>query len=115
MSIGMSWRDYWYGDVRMTKAYYDAEIRRRKQANAESHLMGLYIYEALCDASPLFLDFVKKGKRKPIPYPTEPFALFGENGSEKTAAEQEQIVKNEQLKAQLFFKNWARAVANKFA
>lgn len=47
-----------------------------ERTNAESHLMGMYIYEALCDVSPILHAFAKNGA-KPIEYRTEPYPLFG--------------------------------------
>ena len=48
-----------------------------ERINAEAHLMGLYVYEALCDVSPVLHAFAKKGT-KPKPFRTEPYALNGE-------------------------------------
>ena len=48
-----------------------------ERVNAEAHLMGLYVYEALCDVSPVLHAFAKKGT-KPKPFRTEPYSLSGE-------------------------------------
>lgn len=78
MALGMSYHDYWYGDVWMAKAYVEAEQIRQKrrveQVNAEAHLMGLYVYEALCDVSPVLHAFAKKGT-KPVPFSSKPYRL----------------------------------------
>lgn len=60
----------------MVNIYREADRRRMERTNAESHLMGMYIYEALCDVSPILHAFAKNGA-KPIEYRTEPYPLFG--------------------------------------
>lgn len=109
MAMGMTYEQYWYGDVFMAIPFVEADTLRRERANEDAHLMGTYIYEALCDVSPLFRDLSKK--KKPVPYRTKPYELFKKQPS---ADEEAQAVKNEQLKAQLFFRNWARSVSNSF-
>lgn len=70
--------------------------------------MGMYIYEAMCDVSPVLHAFARKGT-KPIPYRTEPYPI-GKKEEAPTGKE----IENERLKAALFFKNWARATEKKF-
>lgn len=72
----------------------------------------MYIYEAICDASPLFHAFAKKGT-KAHPYRDRPYPLNGEKDI-KSEAEKQQEIKNEQLKSQWFFKSWAKATAKHF-
>ena len=94
----------------MVNIYREADRRRMERTNAEAHLMGMYIYEAFCDVAPVLHAFAKKGT-KPIPYRTEPYPMRGE---EKTKLESSQEIENERLKAQLFFRNWARSAQKKF-
>ena len=44
----------------MVNIYREADRRRMERTNVESHLMGMYIYEALCDVSPILHAFAKK-------------------------------------------------------
>ncbi len=74
MSIGMSYDEFWNGDVSMVEAYREANELRDKRRNQELWLQGLYIYEALCDASALFR-FTTKKTVKPEPYLKEPFPI----------------------------------------
>lgn len=74
LAIGMTYEQYWDGDVWLTKAYREAARIRRDMANAEHWLQGMYFYEALCDASPLFRDWVKNGT-KAHPYPDAPYNI----------------------------------------
>lgn len=74
LSIGMSPEQYWDEDPLLAKYYRKAEEMRRKRRNEELWLQGMYIYEALCDVSPVMNAFAKKGTR-PRPYSDHPYAL----------------------------------------
>lgn len=74
LSIGMSADDFWNGDPALAKAYRDADELRKQRVNEELWFQGMYIYEALCDASPLFRAFGKKGA-KATPYPKQPYDI----------------------------------------
>ena len=106
----MTWEQYWYGDVWMVEGFREADKLNRRRTSAAAHMMGMYIYEAFCDVAPVLHAFAKKGT-KPIPYRTEPYPMRGE---EKTKLESSQEIENERLKAQLFFRNWARSAQKKF-
>jgi len=75
MSIGMTYDEFWNEDVDLPKVYRKAaELRKRKQ-NEYLWLQGMYFYEALCDASPLFRFSMSKGTIKPEPYAKEPYPI----------------------------------------
>lgn len=107
----MSYEQYWYGDVFDIRYYLEAEKLRKRRVDQECHLQGLYIYQALCNVSPIFRDFAKKGT-KPIPYPNEPFTVTAEK--KKSEEEQDRIMEAERLKAIWYFRTWARNVGKKF-
>ena len=87
IAIGMTPEQYWDGDPELVKYYRKAEEIRNEKRNQELWLQGMYIYEALCDASPIFHAFAKKGT-KPRPYSTSPYALtVKEQKKEKEAKE----------------------------
>lgn len=69
MAIGMTYEQYWYGDVHMARAFYKADMIRQKRMNEEAWLHGAYICRALeatvCNA------FRKTGS-PPAQYPKEP-------------------------------------------
>lgn len=69
MAIGMTYDQYWYGDVHMARAFYKADRLRQKRMNEEAWLHGAYVLRALdatvCNA------FRKKGD-PPSEYPKEP-------------------------------------------
>lgn len=74
MSIGMSYDEFWYGDVIRTVAYRKAEKIRKDKLNEQLWLQGMYFYEALCDVAPVLVTIPKKGANI-IPFVTEPYAL----------------------------------------
>ena len=74
LSIGMTPEQFWDGDPVLAKAYRKADEIRMERKNQELWLQGMYIYEAICDASPILHDFAKKGT-KPHPYVDKPYPI----------------------------------------
>lgn len=74
LSIGMTYEQYWNGDCTLPIYYRKAEELRNEKRNQELWLQGMYIYEALCDVSPVLHAFAKKGT-KPQPYTTNPYPI----------------------------------------
>ena len=74
LSIGMTPEQSWDGDCTLVKYYRKAEELRNDKRNQELWLQGMYIYEAICDVSPILHAFAKKGA-KPHPYPSKPYAI----------------------------------------
>ena len=74
LSIGMTPEQYWDGDCTLTKYYRQAHELKNERRNQEMWLQGMYIYEAICDVSPVLHAFAKKGA-KPHPYPSKPYAI----------------------------------------
>ena len=96
MSIGMSYDDFWNGDVSMVKAYRLASELRDKRMNQELWLQGRYIYDALCSVSPLFR-FSTKAQRSE-PYVNEPYPITAaevREREERKAREEEERFKAE--------------------
>lgn len=88
----------------MAAIYREADKRRMERVNAEAHLMGLYVYEALCDVSPVLHAFAKKGT-KPKPFRTEPYGM----GQEEKTEKQEEA---DRLKAEIYMRQMVRAGKN---
>lgn len=116
MSIGMSYEQFWYEDVSLTKYYLKAfKIKEKREATKNKWAIweqGLYIYEALCDVSPILRAFSKA--TKPLPYLQKPYGLediADEEEQQKTKEEKEKV---EIMRAQIFFENWADATQKKF-
>ena len=74
LSIGMTPEQYWDGDPSLAKYYRKAHELQRKRKNEDLWLQGMYIYEALCDVSPIMNGFAKKGT-KPHPYTDRPYSI----------------------------------------
>ena len=74
LSIGMTPDQYWNGDPYLARAFRKADELRMERKNQELWLQGMYIYEAICDASPILHDFAKKGT-KPHPYVDKPYPI----------------------------------------
>lgn len=98
MSIGMSYDDFWNGDVCMVRAYRKAQELRDRRRNQDFWLQGMYIYEALCDVSPLFRFSMQKGTIKPEPYVKEPYPITA--GEVRERQDREARKKEERMKAE---------------
>lgn len=96
MSIGMTYDEFWNGDVDMVKAYREADELRHRRRNQELWLQGMYFYEALCDASPLFRFSTKPVKAEP--YIKEPFPITAEEVQERE--ERKRRVEEERFKVE---------------
>ena len=82
LSIGMTPEQYWDGDPSLPKYYRKAHELQRKRRNEDLWLQGMYVYEALCDASPLLQAFAKKGT-KAHPYVDHPYSITSEDRKEE--------------------------------
>lgn len=111
MSYGMSYDEFWYGDMYRAKYYREYHKIKVKQKDEELWLQGMYVYEALCKVSPILHAFSKKGTQ-PLPYSSKPYMSNIESNKDEIDKEQEE--KNAQLIARLHFENWARAMKKKF-
>lgn len=98
LAIGMPYDLYWNGDCRLTECYRRAEEIKQRQRNQELWLQGMYIYEALCDVSPILQAFAKKGT-KPAPYSSEPYAITAKQVQEKR--EKQEQLRFEKTKAKM--------------
>lgn len=72
ISIGMTYEQFWHGDVWLAKVYRDAEELRERRANAEAWRNGFYMASAL--SSTVGNMFRKKGS-SPIKYMDRPIPL----------------------------------------
>lgn len=76
MLWGMTYEQYWDGDVSAHKMFKRAAKLRRKQTNEDAWLQGAYIYEALCAASSLFRGMKPS---RPQKFREEPYDIFEED------------------------------------
>lgn len=111
MSYGMSYDEYWHGSPYRAKFYLEAHKLKVRQKDEEMWMQGMYIYEALCDVSPILHAFSKKGT-KPLPYSNKPYLSNTRELQLKQDKEQEK--KNTELVARVYFENWARNTKKHF-
>lgn len=111
MSFGMTYDEFWYGDAYRTKFYRDAYKLKVRQKDEELWQQGMYIYEALCEVSPVLHAFCKKGT-KPLPYSSKPY--LSDVTSYKTDIEKAKQIENDRLIARLHFEAWAREMKKRF-
>jgi hypothetical protein len=105
----MSPEQYWDGDPMLAKYYRKSDEIVRKRRNEDLWLQGMYIYEALCDVSPVFHAFAKKGT-KPRPYVDHPYALTTHEREE----EQKLLEKREREKARKYMEAKMAAINKRF-
>lgn len=74
LSIGMTYEQFWNDDPSLVIYYRKANELAIERKNQELWLQGLYIYEALCDVSPLLHAMAKKGT-KAQPYSEKPYSI----------------------------------------
>ena len=105
----MSPEQYWDGDPVLATHYRKAEELRRKRRNEELWLQGMYIYEALCDVSPIMNAFAKRGTR-PRPYPDHPYALTSKERDDERVLREKQ----EREKARKYMEAKMAAINKRF-
>lgn len=111
MSYGMSYDEFWKESPYRAKFYREAHELKLKQKDELMWVQGMYIYEALCEVSPVLHAFSKKGT-KPLPYSEKPY--LSKIDKKITKQEKQQQIENERLIAQIHFQNWARNTKKMF-
>jgi len=98
----------------MTKMYLEAYKMKEKRELEKTKWItweqGLYVYEAICDVSPVLRAFSKA--KEPLPYPEKPYGL--ENNIEKQTKIKEIEEERDMYRAQIFFQNWSRDMKKRF-
>lgn len=105
----MTPEQYWDGDCTLVKYFRQADEIRKDRRNQELWLQGMYIYEALCDASPLLHAFAKKGT-KPAPYSSKPYPL----NEKQTKKDEEEKQRKISEKGKKFMEAMASSINKKF-
>lgn len=85
----MTYDQFWNEDVELVKFYREAFRLKQQQENQRLWIQGMYVYEAILDASPILHAFAKKGT-KPVPYREQPYELFEKRKKERKNITQEQ-------------------------
>lgn len=92
MAMGMTYEQFWDGDVFLAAAYRKADMIRRRRRNEELWLEGIYMAEAL--SATVGNMFAKGNKHQ---YPSEPFPLTADEQKERR--EREEKARMERMKA----------------
>lgn len=95
MSIGMSYDEFWSGDVTRVKAYRKAYELRTRRENELLWMQGIYVRDAL--NSTVGNMFAGKGSAKQK-YPEEPYPITAEQ--QREIEEKKRRAKEERMKAQ---------------
>ena len=103
LSIGMTPEQYWEGDPELAKYYRRADEIKMERRNQELWLQGMYIYEAICDASPILHSFAKKGT-KPHPYADKPYALTNKQRKQDSVSKEKEIAEKGKRMMEAFMK-----------
>ena len=89
LSIGMTYNQYWYGNVLMVYDYQKAEMLRRERRNQEMLLQGLYVYRALGSFRELLgRPAFSKAPIKIYPYDMEVYPLTQEEADRQKARQE---------------------------
>ena len=89
LSIGVRYEDYWNGDPEIARYYREAYSLKQDRINFEQWLNGLYIYNALLSASPVFNPMHKT--HKPEKYIEEPIPITKNAQREKEREQYEDM------------------------
>ena len=109
LAIGMTPEQYWDGDCTFPKYFRKAEELRNEKRNEELWLQGMYVYEAICDVSPILHAFAKKGA-KPTPYASKPYPLTSKQVKQDEEEKQRKVAE----KGKRFMEAMAASVNKKF-
>ena len=97
MSMGMTWEQYWYGDVRMTQSFYDAYQLKKQEMNERLWLQGMYVYHALHAELSNFKNSLSGSRQThQASYPDKPYELKArteEEEKEEQETEEEKEVR----------------------
>lgn len=108
MAIGMTYDQYWYGDVTMTRAFYLAYKLHQKMVDEQAWMYGGYVLKAL--EATVGNVFREKGSQ-PAEYPSEPM-FIKDMDIYKTKASIEKKEQDEALWAEAWMNSLVQAGKN---
>ena len=103
MAWGMTWEQYWDGEVTAHKAYRKAKKLQVIEENKMAWIQGMYIYESIANLSPALKAFAK-GQAKP--YPKQPYDLFEDERKKTEERKQRERYERMREKVSAFAKAW---------
>ncbi len=104
--MGMSYDEYWHGDVWLVEAYREADKLRQERQNEGFWLQGMYVHEAV---SVSIGNAFRKSGSNPVKYSSKPYDFTNREKTEEEIAREEE---NDRLKAMLYMNNMVRAGKN---
>ena len=110
LSIGMSYEQYWDGDVQIAKYYRRAYEQKRERINEQLWLQGLYIYDALLRVAPAFRPM---SKAEPEKYMHEPLPITETALKQRKVKEAKAKQESIREKAEAFASNFNKTLKNK--
>ena len=75
MSLGMTYEQYWDGDVWMVRDFWQSHKLKLQEQNQQAYIQGMYVYSAIASMVPVLRPFSKA--RKPENYLDEPIDFYG--------------------------------------
>lgn len=103
LAIGMTPEQYWDGDPALAKYYRQADELKLERLNQQLWLQGMYVYEAICDASPILRAFAKKGT-KPHPFTEKPYPLTAKQRISDAADKEKAVAEKGKRMMEAFMK-----------
>ena len=99
LKMGMTYDQYWNGDVSAHRAYRKAEKLKQKDLNQVAWLQVMYFYEALMDAAPAIKAFCKQRAK---PYRNAPYDFDEEERKEREERERRKRYKHIKERVAMF-------------
>lgn len=104
----MTYEQYWYGDTRMVRAFYQAEKLRQEQKDADAWLYGSYVGQAI--EATIGNAFRKGGP--PAKYPNMPNLTEKRMREEEERRQKEEREERERVLALAWMNSFVRAGKN---
>ena len=105
LAIGMSYAEYWEGDVKLAQYYRKAYNIKQDEINNNAWLQGMYIYDAFSTALFNFSRSLAKNPPAAKTYTQQPYDFGKRQKSEQEIAKE---VESEQEKALAWMENFVR-------
>lgn len=115
MSLGMTYEQYWDGDVWMVRDFFKSHKLKLEEQNRQAWLQGMYVYSAIGSMAPILRAFSKA--RKPEEYMSGPIDIYGFRKERKENSKPEQAKvdqKKSDAKARQLMEIWAINFNQKF-
>lgn len=114
MSIGMTYEQYWDGDVWMVRDFRKSHKLKLEEQNRHAYIQGLYVYSAIASMVPVLRPFSKA--KKPQEYLKEPIDFYGASDTERKTSLKSvsSKQKNDRNKAKTLLEIWAINFNQKF-